>query len=301
MSPLTRMQLHARPLALPEPKVTHLAGWGNMSDVARVEFLRSVAEPAGRDPRIRALAAQILSQSGVDQRQYEQQAAVLLRWVQQNIAYINEPGETLQDPLYTLRVKHGDCDDMAILLAALYESIRLPWKFVLAGSIPSTRERVRWVEGQPFPRGAVMAHIYLAVGFPVFKPQRWVFVEPTVKGAPLGHDVTAPAQSAPAGGGLPELSGPPPSLPPGGPIPQRPPQGVWGAANLAPSTQAATKAGVLVTAQTAGLDVAEEEEPLESLFTKKNLHRIVVTGITGAIATAVSALLIEWLSSKRKR
>jgi hypothetical protein len=134
----------------------------------------------------------------------------------------------------------------------------------------------------------------------VFKPQRWVFVEPTVKGAPLGHDVTAPAQSAPAGGGLPELSGPPPSLPPGGPIPQRPPQGVWGAANLAPSTQAATKAGVLVTAQTAGLDTAKETDPDEEFFSRKNLHRIIVTGVTGAIATVVSALLIEWVKGKKK-
>jgi transglutaminase-like putative cysteine protease len=283
MNALTRMQLQARPLDLPEPKVTHLAGWGNMSDPARVAFLRSVAEPAGRDPRIRALAAQILSQAGVDQRQYEQQAAVLLRWVQQNIAYLNEPGETLQDPNYTLRVKHGDCDDMAILLAALYESIRLPWKFVLAGSIPSTRERVRWVEGQPFPRGAVMGHIYLAVGFPVFRPQRWTFVEPTVKGAPLGHDVTAPAQSAQVpGGGLPEL-------------------GAWGATGVAPSTQSAMKAGVLVTAQSAGLDEAREETAVEPFFSEKQIRSIVVTGITGALATVVSAMLLEWFHGKRNK
>ena len=280
MDALTRAQLHARPLALPEPKVTHLAGWGNMSDPARVAFLRSVAEPAGRDPRIRALAAQILAQAGVDQRQYERQADALLKWVQQNIAYLNEPGETLQDPGYTLRVKHGDCDDMAILLAALYESIRLPWKFVLAGTMPSTRQRVRWVEGQPFPRGAVMAHIYLAVGFPVFRPERWVFVEPTVKGAPLGHDVTAPAEPVLSRTTLPEL-------------------GAWGA--TAGGLPPGVKAGVLVTAQSAGVDsTVEEEEALERFFTKKNLHRILVTGVTGAVATVVSALLIEWFKGQKK-
>jgi transglutaminase-like putative cysteine protease len=279
MDALTRAQLHARPLALPEPKVTHLAGWGNMSDPARVAFLRSVAEPAGRDPRIRALAAQILAQAGVDQRQYERQADALLKWVQQNIAYLNEPGETLQDPGYTLRVKHGDCDDMAILLAALYESIRLPWKFVLAGTMPSTRQRVRWVEGQPFPRGAVMAHIYLAVGFPVFRPERWVFVEPTVKGAPLGHDVTAPAEPVLSRTTLPEL-------------------GAWGA--TAGGLPPGVKAGVLVTAQSAGVDSTVEEEELERFFTKKNLHRILVTGVTGAVATVVSALLIEWFKGQKK-
>lgn len=280
MNALTRAQLHARPLALPEPKVTHLAGWGNMSDPARVAFLRSVAEPAGRDPRIRALAAQILAQAGVDQRQYERQADALLKWVQQNIAYLNEPGETLQDPGYTLRVKHGDCDDMALLLAAFYESIRLPWKFVLAGTIPSTRQRVRWVEGQPFPRGAVMAHIYLAVGFPVFRPERWVFVEPTVKGAPLGHDVTAPAEPVLSRTTLPEL-------------------GAWGA-TPATGLPPGVKAGVLVTAQSAGVDSTVEEEELERFFTKKNLHRILVTGVTGAVATVVSALLIEWFKGQKK-
>jgi hypothetical protein len=75
---------------------------------------------------------------------------------------------------------------------------------------------------------------------------------------------------------------------------------VWGAANLAPSTQAATKAGVLVTAQTAGLDTAKETDPDEEFFSRKNLHRIIVTGVTGAIATVVSALLIEWVKGKKK-
>lgn len=281
MNALARAQLQARPIALPEPKVTHLAGWGNMSDPARVAFLRNVAEPAGRDPRIRALAASILAQAGVDQRQYERQAAVLLDWVRANVAYLNEPGETLQDPGYTLRVKHGDCDDMAILLAALYESIRLPWRFVLAGTIPRTGERVRWVEGTPFPRGAVMAHIYLAVGFPVFRPQRWVFVEPTVKGAPLGHDVTQPAMPQPSTSTLPEL-------------------GAWGATGLPPEV----KAGVLVTSQSAAnldREIEEEDTLFKSLFTKQNMHRIIVTGVTGAIATVVSAMLIEWVRGNKKK
>ena len=75
----------------------------------------------------------------------------------------------------------------------------------------------------------------------------------------------------------------------------------WGATGVAPSTQSAMKAGVLVTAQSAGLDEAREETAVEPFFSKKQMRNIVVTGITGALATVVSAMLLEWFHGKRKK
>lgn len=190
----------AQPIQLDAPRAYHLPRWGQMSDPQRLAFLRSVAMQRGRDPRIRQLAFQIVA--GIVERDYPRQAAALLKAVQPGgplMAYRNEPGEVLQDPLYTLRVKAGDCDDAALLLASLYEALRLPWRYVLSGRYKlatdppgkATGERVRWVEGTPYPRNVAWSHIYLCVGWPVFAPQQWAWAEPTVRNAPLGWDVTS--------------------------------------------------------------------------------------------------------------
>lgn len=182
----------ARAVPLDTPKVHHLPSWSGMSDPQRLAFLRRIVLHAGRDPRIATLAVKIMREAGAEPRQYKSQAAVILKWVQRNIYYVNEPGERLQDPLYTLRVGYGDCDDMALVLASLYESLRMPWKFVLSGVMPKTGEKVRYEEGSGAPTpGAMWSHIYLKVGWPPFKPGKWEYAEPTLKSAPLGWDVVS--------------------------------------------------------------------------------------------------------------
>ena len=202
----------AAPITLDTPRAYHLPNWETMSDPQRLAVLRGLAEQRGRDPRIRQLAFTILRQSRVDQRQYQKQAAALLKWVQYAIAYVNEPGEQIQDPLLTLRLKAGDCDDMAIMLASLYEAIRLPWRYVLSGAVTSPGEkpkRTRWIEGTPLPHGFRAGHIYITVGWPPFAPPdrvTWTWAEPTIKGKPLGWDVTGELQRR-GTSSLPELAG----------------------------------------------------------------------------------------------
>jgi hypothetical protein len=181
----------------------HLPQWSDMGDPKRIAVLRKIALEAGRDPRIATVAIHIIRTAGIKPRDYTGQARALLRFVQNRIYYANEPGERLQDPAYTLRVGYGDCDDMALLLAALCESIRLPWRFVISGKRGD--RIVRWVEGSPYTP-AKWAHIYLAIGDKPFAPTRWMFAEPTLRSVNLGWDVV----QASAGGSrpLPELSGP---------------------------------------------------------------------------------------------
>lgn len=179
-------------ITLDQPQCYHLANWDKMPHTERMKFLRKSAEQRAMDPRLRDLAARILL--SVEQRQYERQAAAILQWVQQHIRYLNEPNEILQDPLVTLQKGYGDCDDMALLLACLYEAVRLPWRFVLSGRLKGAS--TRWVEGTPFPSGMVPGHIYVVVGWPPFRPTTWRFAEPTVKGRPLGWDATNMRQGA---------------------------------------------------------------------------------------------------------
>lgn len=97
------------PVALEQPKVYHIPAWKHFGDPRKLALIRRVAESRGRDPRIAVLAVNILKQAGVEPRNYVAQAAALLRWVQGNIYYVNEPDERLQDPEYTLKVGMGDC------------------------------------------------------------------------------------------------------------------------------------------------------------------------------------------------
>lgn len=202
-----------------------ISGWNRMDDPHRVKLLKGIVESYGRDPRLRDFVInKILRPAGVlaQNRQYRAQAECLLKWVQNNIAYMNEPGELIQSPWHSLKVKHGDCDDMTVLLCSFAESIKLPWKIVLAGKVrgPGGQTKsIRWIEGTPLPRGASFYHIYCLLGWPPFKPTEWAPAEPTLRGVPLGYDVTVHGvpkrRGGPASGAsgrshtsaLPELSG----------------------------------------------------------------------------------------------
>lgn len=176
------------------PKTYHVAGWLRWSDRRKLKALRELAEQYGRDPKLREFViANVIS--GVPDRDFPGQARAMLAWVQSNVRYVNETNEQLQTPDYTLKVRFGDCDDMAVLLAAMATSIAVPWRFVVAGRTPQGKP-VRWAENEPQRfRGAQYYHIYLDLGVsgPQFRKNQgitWVPAEPTLKGAPLGYDVT---------------------------------------------------------------------------------------------------------------
>jgi hypothetical protein len=186
------------------PKVHHIPSWGSLGDGQRLKVIRHIAMQRGRDPRITTLAVNIIRNSGAQPRDYKAQAAALLAWVQnpKNVYYVNEPGERLQDPLYTLKVRYGDCDDMALLLCSLFEAIKLEWRLVLSGQHRRTGEKKRHIEGQIVPPNVDWAHIYCVVATPPFRPSKWYFCEPTVPGVPLGWDVIDGDHSL-----LPEMGG----------------------------------------------------------------------------------------------
>jgi hypothetical protein len=169
------------------PKVWHLPDWKKGDDRQRIAVLREIAMRSGTDPRFATLAVNICKKHNIQPRDYKAQAQAILKWVQHNIYYVNEPSERLQDPAYTLKVGYGDCDDMAILLATLYESIRLEWRYVLSGKVG--KKNTRWIEGTPLPKGGVWSHIYLLVGYPPFQPHKWQFAEPTLRHVDLGWDI----------------------------------------------------------------------------------------------------------------
>lgn len=191
--PLNSLGARLQPIDLDAFSTHHVVDWRKMSEPERLKFMRNVILTSGRDPRLAKLSVSIFRKAGVQPRDYKGQAASLLKWVQdpKNIFYVNESAERLQTAQVSLRLKLGDCDDQVILLCSLFESVRLPWKLVIAGTQgkgPNIK-KVRFIEGGVYPQGCTWNHIYCLVGTPPFRPVTWYFCETTIQGVPLGWDI----------------------------------------------------------------------------------------------------------------
>lgn len=197
----TTLGTPVQPLPSDAPKVFDMPSFDHYQDPKKMDVISKIAENAGRDPRLATVAVNILREANVKPRDYKGQAAAILKWVQTNIYYVNEPDERLQDPLYTLKVRYGDCDDESILVYALARSIRLPARLVISG-VDKKGKKVRYIQGDKhYPSGVNWAHIYLQVGDRPYGQPVWYFAEPTLQ-VPLGWDVVGNDASM-----LPELRG----------------------------------------------------------------------------------------------
>lgn len=85
---------------------------------------------------LRELALSIIG--NVPGKAWLREAEALQRWVQQNIRYVRDIRgvETLHTPDKLLILRQGDCDDQAVLLASMLESIGHPTRFVAVGFSP---------------------------------------------------------------------------------------------------------------------------------------------------------------------
>lgn len=204
--------------------VLDVAGWHRWSDRKKLRWMRDLAERYAQDPEMNTwVAKEVLQGQGIASRDYAAQAAAILRWVQRNVYYVNEPGEIIRTPWRVLKDRVGDCDDMAILLATMAHTIGLPWRFILAGQKRGSGEPVSWTEGTWQPWFVDFNHIYVQFGWPPFseknpiglvtsQPMRWgdlqhVSAEPTIANAPLGYDVVRDGAVMDANGAaqIPEL------------------------------------------------------------------------------------------------
>lgn len=103
---------------------------GEKGNLLTVEFMKKVARERSKDPIVRQLACNIIKQYRVPSMHYAQEAWAIGDWVKNNFRYVRDTRgvETLQDPLTMIdQIKRGngqgDCDDHALLIAALLLSI----------------------------------------------------------------------------------------------------------------------------------------------------------------------------------
>lgn len=137
-------------------------------------------------------ARELLRSGGImdvrKQRQARASVALLQHWVRDEIAYVYDPidVEWIQTPPQTLKCGTGDCDDKAILLSAMLESIGFQTQFLaVGGSGPG------WAsDGNPADEASaeVPGQNISADGVPVGQPPPFSHVLSSVKlGAPSGR------------------------------------------------------------------------------------------------------------------
>lgn len=129
------------------------------------------------DERIRRVALSVCS--AVPGHLHERELAALLAFVRDRIQYRLDPAgvERVQDPLTTLELQSGDCDDKCVLLAALLAAIGHTPRFVAQFN------------------GAEFDHVYCEA----LLDGRWIALDPTADGRGgvqlAGLDWRNPAQA----------------------------------------------------------------------------------------------------------
>jgi transglutaminase-like putative cysteine protease len=119
---------------------------------ATVREMSKLARAGMHSPEIRQLATAIIRRT--PEKNYGAEARELARWVQKNIRYTRDPVELeLLTPAEKLiEIGYGDCDDMAILLAALLGAVGIRSRFRLvstrrAGSYQHVYVEARTADG----------------------------------------------------------------------------------------------------------------------------------------------------------
>ena len=98
-----------------------------------LKMMRELVREAKRMPKLRLLALRLVR--GIPEKDWQAEIRACFDFVQKKIRYTLDINaiETLQAPQVTLKLKAGDCDDKAMLLAALLELLGHPCYFCAAG------------------------------------------------------------------------------------------------------------------------------------------------------------------------
>lgn len=132
------MQLDAAAAITPTPVVQVLGSIPDGPAGVRVtlKLMRQLTRDARTDPSIRGLALQLVA--GLRQKDYRGEVAAIHAFVRDRIRYVRDVHnvETLQTPRKTLELAAGDCDDKAMLTAALLEAIGYATRFSAVGFRP---------------------------------------------------------------------------------------------------------------------------------------------------------------------
>lgn len=155
---------------------------GDLGANAVVATMRDLARRQTAHPMVRGLALDIVG--AIPGRDARGQAAAIRAWLERNVSFVRDPAgnELLYEParmVSLLRTRgpplYIDCDDVAVLAAALGRAVGLPARFVVVGYGNHHHPPLRhvWTElGDPLTRGP------------------WMDLDVTRSSQPLGRRIT---------------------------------------------------------------------------------------------------------------
>lgn len=136
-----------------------------------------------QSPRIRSLAIRIVRDAGVPEKDKRGEVDAIHAWVMRHLRYVNDPlwQEHITFPeSLAFESKDGDCDDHAVLEAALLGALGIRSRFVTVAPVPGP-----------------MSHVYLHAG--VMQSDgtgpatlTWLPLDPIVKTRPAGWEIPDP-------------------------------------------------------------------------------------------------------------
>ena len=147
------------------PKIhLHKIPKGYRGTLKTVGHIIDLIKHGAKDFHVRQTAIDILLRRAVRPKDYLGEIKSLFEWVQQNVRYTKDTFrvEVLHSAKRMLELLAGDCDDMAILLGAMLESIGHPVRLALTGPDPLKPD--------------LFSHIYLEV----FHKGRWIPLDATM-------------------------------------------------------------------------------------------------------------------------
>ena len=161
---------HPAPILRPRIRT----GWlpnGTAGTRRTLELMVNLIREGARDFYVRQAAIDILLNTAVPAKAYLEEIETLFRWIQRNIRYTKDPYrlELLTGALRILQLRIGDCDDMAVLLGAMLESIGHPIRLVVAGYSPVNPK--------------LFSHVYIEV----YYRGRWIPLDATMP-YPMGWE-----------------------------------------------------------------------------------------------------------------
>mgnify|MGYP001569831718 CR=1 FL=1 len=144
----------------------------NVKDIdQRVGYVIKMVKKSVRDPRIRQLAVQIVSQKCgntwcIKEKDYLGELKAIYQYMRSNVRYVRDIKDldTFQHAIRTFEFKGGDCDCMLIAAIALLLAIGHEPRIAVIRTVGSPE----W------------NHIYLQDGIPPQGPKRWIAFDASV-------------------------------------------------------------------------------------------------------------------------
>ena len=151
----------------------------------RIRFIQGRVLKGETDPQIYTIARKIVSRRCGDdwcimEKDNLGEAKAIFDFMRKNVRYTSDSLniDTFQNPILTIKLGTGDCDDHAATTCALLLSIGIPCRLKVVQTTDSNQPN----------------HIYAQAGFPRANPQKWLTMDSSVK-VPFGWEVPGSAIS----------------------------------------------------------------------------------------------------------